>query len=638
MATKLQTVSELTAQTMKRLTRSHEEWISFLDTAAWLYKYPWHEQVMIYAQRPDAIACASFDTWHLPRFRRWINSGAKGIALIDDSGERPALKYVYDVSDTNTRYNIPFKLWELRGEHEAQVMDELTDHFGDIPEYAGLPFPDKLMGIIHIAVEDNAEDYLNALYKVTDGSSLDDLDKLNIEVSFKRALEVSIGYMALTRLGFDAREYYEHEDFIHVFDFNTSQTLSQLGAATGDIAVMVLRQIERSVRGIEKQERDTLADSIMLIENQIEKENERSVSHERDNVQQERGLSDPRYSDGRAADGTDRQIRDDAETLFEGKPQGNVQPSSDERQADRASLGDRQDGAGAGRADNGADGENRGTDRGTESRRPNGLGGADEQHQAPGGGNRIGGADLQLKQDEATEAESEKLPAFLSEEKIFGLLQKAFYTRGHSKEEIIAYFAEHSGTDERDAFIKDAFEQKVYNGIPVNGVMCGYRAQPEGLLMWEGNYLTRTSESRFSWALIEGFIEQLIERGEFAEVYQPQLFLSVPEQLSLIEQNTKRQPLPLAVSQQAIDEVLCSAGNNQNANLRICAYVQSGKSNAQLAGFLCEEYGTGGFGVHTSDGMMVSAWWDADGIRIAQGRRTALSSHGSRRRSVPVSF
>lgn len=271
MATKLQTVSELTAQTMKRLTRSHEEWMSFLDTAAWLYKYPWHEQVMIYAQRPDATACASFDTWHLPRFRRWINSGAKGIALIDDSGERPALKYVYDVSDTNTRYNIPFKLWELREEHEAQVMDELTDHFGDITEYAGLPFPDKLMGIIHIAVEDNAEDYLNALYKVTDGSYLDDLDKLNIEVSFKRALEASIGYMALTRLGFDAREYYEHEDFIPVFDFNTSQTLSQLGAATGDIAVMVLRQIERSVRGIEKQERDTLADSIMLIENELTK-------------------------------------------------------------------------------------------------------------------------------------------------------------------------------------------------------------------------------------------------------------------------------------------------------------------------------------------------------------------------------
>lgn len=209
----------------------------------------------------------------------------------------------------------------------------------------------------------------------------------------------------------------------------------------------------------------------------------------------------------------------------------------------------------------------------------------------------------------------------MSEEKIFGLLQKAFYTRGHSKEEIIAFFAEHSGTDDRDAFIKDAFEQKVYNGIPVNGVMCGYQAQPEGLLMWEGNYLTRASESRFSWALIEGFIEQLIERGEFVEIYQPQLFPSVPQQLSLIEQNTERQHLSLAVSQQAIDEVLCSAGNNQNANLRICAYVQSGKSNAQLAGFLREEYGTGGFGVHTSDGMMVSAWWDADGIRVAQGRR-----------------
>ena len=621
MATNLKTVSELTAQTMKRLTRSHEEWMSFLDTAAWLYKYPWHEQVMIYAQRPDARACASFDTWHLPRFRRWINKNAQGIALIDDSGARPMLKYVYDVSDTNTRFNIPFKLWEMRGEHEEQVLDELANHFGDISEYHGLPFSDRLMGIIHIAVEDNAGDYLDELVRVTNDSYLEDLDRLNIEVQFTRALETCIGYMALTRLGYDAREYFEHEDFLPVFDFNTSQTLSQLGAATGDIAVMVLREIERSVKSIERQELDTLADSIMLIDNGIEKETERSESHERDNVQQERGLSDSRYSDGRAADGADRQIRDDAENLSQGESQGNVQPSPYERQADRASIGDRQDGAGTGHADGGADGENRGFDRGTESTRPNGMGWADEQPKTFSRGGRDSGADLQLTEELPEKAESGKLPAFLSEKHIFALLQKASYIKLHQKRDIAEYFSAHSEYDERTLFVRDAFERDVFNGVLLDGDMYGYRAQADGMLMWEGNYLTRTAESLFSWSVIQELIGQLIERGEFVESYQPQFFPTVPEQISLVEQTASSNAASLAVSQQAIDEILCSAGNEENANLRICAYVQSGKTDDELAAFLKEEYGTGGFGLHASDGMIVSAWWNAGGIRIAQGKR-----------------
>ena len=620
MATNLKTVSELTAQTMKRLTRSHEEWMSFLDSAAWLYKYPWHEQVMIYAQRPDARACASFDTWHLPRFRRWINKNAEGIALIDDRGARPILRYVYDISDTNTRHNIPFKLWEMREEHEEQVMDELADHFGDIPEYEGLPFSDKLMGIIHIAVEDNAGDYLDELFRVTSGSYLEDLDRLNIEAQFTRALEASIGYMALTRLGFDAREYFEHEDFLPIFDFNTPQTLSQLGAATGDIAVMVLRQIERSVKNIERQELDTLADSIMLIDNGIEEETERSEGHERDNVQQERGLSDSRYSDGRAADGADRQIRDDAEIVSQGESQGNVQPSSYERQADRASVGNRQDGAGTGQAGGSANGENRGLDRGTERTRSDGMGGPLEQPQALSRGGRDSGTDLQLTEELPEKAESGKLPAFLMEDRIFGLLQKANYTKRHQKKDIAEYFSAHSEYDERTLFVRDAFEQSVYTGITLDGEMYGYQAQPGGLLMWEGNYLTRTAESLFSWGVVHELIGQLIERGEFVESYQPQLFPTVPEQISLIEQTAKSKAASLAVSQQAVDEVLCSAGNEENANLRICAYVQSGRTNSELAAFLKEEYGTGGFGLHASDGMIVSAWWNAEGIRIAQGK------------------
>lgn len=169
MATKLQTVSELTARTMHRLTHSVDEWMSFLDSAAWLYKYPWHEQVMIYAQRPDATACASIELWN-NAFRRWVNKGAKGIAIIDDSGAKPSLRYVFDGSDTNACHNVPFRLWEAREEHEEQILEELQNSFGEIGEYEGLSFFDQLSGIIQNAVADNSADYASALMRSLAGT------------------------------------------------------------------------------------------------------------------------------------------------------------------------------------------------------------------------------------------------------------------------------------------------------------------------------------------------------------------------------------------------------------------------------------------------------------------------------------
>ena len=416
MATKLQMMSELAAQTTQQLAQSVDSWKSFLNSAAWLYKYPFHEQVLIHAQRPDATACAPIELWN-NTFRRWVNKGAKGIAIIDDSGQKPTLRYVFDVSDTNTRYNVPFSLWQTRPEYEAQIVEELQNHFGNIG-VEDTDFSPVVLGIAINAVSDNYDDYKNELLKAAGNSALADMSDDEISSTFMVLLMTSVAHTVFVRLGIDAAAIFHGDEYESVTLFNSPDTIAQLGAATSDISEMVLRQIERSVRSVERQERDTLAKSQQVLQNE-DRKNERSVEHGTQ-LQAERGLPDTRYRDGRAAQGDYRQIRDDEEGVSQGASEWNVQRSAASEQADRASLGDRQDGAGTGRTDDGADGESRGRDGELESPRPNGVGAADEQHQEPSRGSGDSGdnpqlslfpsADEQIEQIE--QAEAEKSSAF----------------------------------------------------------------------------------------------------------------------------------------------------------------------------------------------------------------------------------
>ena len=416
MATKLQMMSELAAQTTERLTQSIDNWTSFLDSAAWLYKYPFHEQVLIHAQRPDATACAPIELWN-GTFRRWVNKGSKGIAIIDDSGQKPTLRYVFDVSDTNTRYNVPFSLWQTRPEYEAQIVEELQNHFGD----TGVENADiaaTVLGISINAISDNYRDYYEELLKAADNSALADISDDEISSTFVLQLMTSVSHTVLVRLGIDPAAIFHGDEYESIRLFNSPDTIAQLGAATSDISEMVLRQIERSVRSMERQERDALAKSQQVLQNE-DRKNERSVEHGTQ-LQAERGLSDSRYRAGRAADGGNRQIRDDEEGVSQSPSEWNVQRTLASEQADRASAGDRQDGAGTGRTDDGADGESRGRDGELESPRPDAMGAAYEQHPTESRGNGDSGdspqlslfpsADEQIEQIE--QAEAEKSSAF----------------------------------------------------------------------------------------------------------------------------------------------------------------------------------------------------------------------------------
>ena len=511
MATKLQMMSELAAQTTERLTQSIDNWTSFLDSAAWLYKYPFHEQVLIHAQRPDATACAPIELWN-GTFRRWVNKGSKGIAIIDDSGQKPTLRYVFDVSDTNTRYNVPFSLWQTRPEYEAQIVEELQNHFGDIG-VEDADFSSAVLGIAINAVSDNYRDYYEELLKVADNSALADMSDDEISSTFMVLLMTSVAHTVFVRLGIDPAAIFHGNEYDSVTLFNSPDTIAQLGAATSDISEMVLRQIERSVRSMERQERDTLAKSQQVLQNE-DRKNEKSVEHGTQ-LQAERGLSDSRYRDGRAADGGNRQIRDDEEGVSQSPSEWNVQRTLASEQADRASAGDRQDGAGTGRTDDGADGESRGRDGELESPRPDAMGAAYEQHPTESRGNGDSGdspqlslfpsADEQIEQIE--QAEAEKSSAFsvsqadLDNELVRGTGFKngkyrvyQFYQTIHAQQDALAFLKKEYGIGGHSHTYLDGSSGFVDHDAK------GIRFRVRG----------NDGEQNFSWRAIDSRLKELI--------------------------------------------------------------------------------------------------------------------------------
>ena len=383
-----------------QITASHESWTDFLKTSAQLYKYPYHEQLMIYAQRPNATACAGYELWN-EKMRRYVRRGSRGIALIDTSGDKPRIRYVFDVSDTGSRDDSrrPY-LWEYRPEHEDAVAAALEQEY-EISGEKGLA--DQLEQIAGQLANEYWQENQYDILHIVDGSFLEEYDEFNIGAQFRSAAAVSITYAVLSRCGLEPDKHFEHEDFLSIFDFNTPDTVTALGTAISEQSERVLRQIEITVKNYE---REHLA--------------ERSATHgEQPDLQPERGLPDSRPDD-HGTDGEHRQIREDAEKLPEGAPSGAVQQSAAVGEAVPASAGDRTDGDGAaGAHDAGAD-EIGGHDGESESLRPDALGGPHERPESAGRGNDSDGAYLQLsffpsereQIQRINEAESEKPSAF----------------------------------------------------------------------------------------------------------------------------------------------------------------------------------------------------------------------------------
>lgn len=391
MTRKANAISTLARETMARIVGSPAEWESFLRSAARMYKYAFPEQVLIYAQRPNATACATLEQWNRCRYRRWVKPGAVGIALLEDTGPQLGLKYVFDLSDTRqTPYSQPFFTWAYRPEYEEAVLESLENHFGEVE---GTGFSRRLHAIVGNLVEDNAAEYAAALQGGVAGSYLGDTDSPVLLELLKLAAAPSVEYMILCRLGLPAAPIGE-VDMQAVTLFNTLETAAQLGAAVSDIAKMALGRIERTVKSIEK-EAGTFAKSERVTENELEEEIKRSVGYGTD-IPAGGQLPDSRLDAGTGA-GSAGQVRDAAQAVPEGAPEGDIRRVIAERDAASPSVGGGPDSPNPGGTDHAGTGQGRGGARGTEGPRSAGMDRPDEQH-PPAGRGAGHGADLQLEE------------------------------------------------------------------------------------------------------------------------------------------------------------------------------------------------------------------------------------------------
>lgn len=640
MAIRYKALTELYQETQRKVT-APAEWQQFLTSACRNYRLSFDEQLLVYAQRQDATAVLEIERWN-KRFGRWVNRGANGIAVFDgEHSGKQRLKYYFDVSDTHAgRFTRPVPLWTVRPEYAPDIIEAMENSFGELEQKDDLGA--ALLSAAKNAVEDNIHDYLSELSHLTAGSFLEELDEYNVEVMYRRALQASIGYMLVVRCGLDPSDYYEDDDFRDVLNFNTPETLNALGVATGDISQMCLSEIARTTLALQRQPQkenrtfETTQENQYPVTEQKIKQPERSIEYDRDHIQQTGQLQPAEPSAPAGAGSGSWEIRITSPEVPEGEPQDHLHQSADQRQAERPSGGGRADGSLPDGSDGGADGQKRGRDGGTESPRSDEVGAAHEQPSERSGGNDSRGADLQLTEENAG---GEELPAFLDEKQIMAVIANKDDDLKYKKQQIELFFSVHTDQRERADYLKSAYQDR-YTEIIADGQRLGYKPQEDGLLMWEGSYLSRTKESVFSWDLVAGWTAQLIDKKEyFIQTDIRQLPTQESQQMSLFDfpsfgSSTPSEGEPQrslfsrpALSQQVIDEALCIGANDQNSRLIICAYFKKDKPLEDNTRFLMEHYGENGAGFYL-DSRKYSIWYNTEGIHVAEGetaQRTAAT-------------
>ena len=503
MPTKAELYAQMAEKVTTQLTGSWQEWAGFLTTASRLYKYPFHEQLMIYAQRPDATACAEYDLWN-EKMGRYVRRGSKGIALVDDSGDRPRLRYVFDISDTGTREHsrTPW-LWQLEERHldSVQAMLERTyDVSGD--DLAG-----QLTEVAGKLAEEYWTEHQQDFFYIVDGSFLEEYDEYNIGVQFKAAATVSITYALMSRCGLEPERYFDHEDFMAIFDFNTPATIGALGTAVSQINQQVLRQIGVTVRNAEREANQ-------------ERSKQDEQSHD---LYPERRLSDSRPEAEPAAGETPGQVRQDEENLPEGTPSHPLQPDAAEREAVPAPSGDRRDRPEQTGADDAPAGEGSGRDGGTESQRSHEVGGADEHLQSPGRGDPDGGAYQQLTLnlflseaeqiqsiDEAENVAHTSSAFSFAQNDIDHVLRLGGNT-DRQRERVVAAFEKQKTTAEIAEILKT-----LYHGGNGLGSVSAWYAE-DGIHLSHGKSVRYDRSAQvISWESAAERIGELLESGQFA--------------------------------------------------------------------------------------------------------------------------
>ena len=613
MARKFDLISELYERTCFAVTDNPVNWQSFLKTAGRNFRLRFDEQLLIYAQRPDATAVLEIERWN-GTFGRWVNRGAKGIAVFEDADRsRQRLIHYFDISDTHeSRHSRTVPIWEMRPDYEAEVIETLENTFGAVNDTTSIE--NVVKESIANAVEDNIADYISDFMSLGAGSDIEYLSADEANALYLELVRNSVSYMVMARLGLDSDKVYSPDDFAGISSFNSQEVLNAVGIATSDIAEMALLPVSRTISTLSKENR--IIDEQEQSEYNKDIKDERSQSDERNHIHDGGRLqsSEPEIA---GADGSDsRQMVADEENLSEGTSQNPVLQSSDERDYEQSLGGGSAESERTGGNSRKADGRESGTDRADESGRYDEMGSPDEQHQELGTGNREESGNIRLEYYDRNH-EDKSLPFFGGDDTIREILGTTPHLSA-SKEEIKDFYERNTDNATRTEYIKGIFNND-YTQLTLNdGRLVGYKTFQNVLHLWEGKYENRTAQSFYDWGVIAQHFEAMRLLGELTDTMKP--LPSMDGQLTLImgNQAEEQKTSAFTFSQEVIDAVLTRGSGVSEGKMRIYEQFEKSLSVKENADFLKNEYGWGG-SYPVIIGAGIDEQHDGKGITISKG-------------------
>ena len=614
MARKYDLISELYNRTCKTVVSNPQNWQAFLASACRNYKLRYDEQLLVYAQRPDATAVLEIEQWN-KIFGRWVNRGARGIAVFaDENRSRQRLTHYFDISDTHeSRYSRTVPIWDMRQEYEADVIETLESTFGEIENKSSLA--EAIMGAARNAAEDNIPDYLQDLYYATEGSSFEEVEEDIVAFIYKNVVTNSVAYMMMSRLGVDTDGYFELDDFRDVTNFNTQETLNALGFATSDIAEMGLTEISKTITALNRQNRIIVGQDRNEY-NKVENNDERSLDNERTDLH-DGGRLQPSEPETSTAAGSDfGQIRSDEERFSEGTSQSPLLQSPDEGRTDTALGGSGTESQQDGGNNPEPDGTERGSERTDESGGYDEMGSSDELPSQFGTGNRESGSDIRLEYYDRTH-EDKSLPFFGRDEVINEILRTTPHLSA-SLEEIKDYYERNPDNKDRTEYIKSIFNNDYTELTLEDGRTVGYKTFENVLHLWEGKYDSRTAQSFYDWAVIARHFEAMRLLGELSDSIKPLPSMDGQMTFILDGRAEEKKTSAFTFSQEIIDAVLANGSGFSEGKMRIYEQFEKSLSAKENADFLKNEYGWGG-SYPVIIGAGIDESHDGKGITITKG-------------------
>ena len=610
MASKLRLITDLYGETLTQISKNPDDWMSFLECAAMNYKYPFNDQVLIYAQRPEAVACAKIEAWN-KQVGRWVNRGAKGIALLSEDNGYTNLRYVFDIADTNSKFGKSFRLWSVPKPYEVDIIESLENKYGELEDKSSLGLAIK--SVSKIIVEDNMQDYLEDLKFYRENSSLEPMTDEAVQLLFQNALENSIAFSMIKRCGLNPNDYFTNEDFTPILAFDSYETITRLGVATSEISEMGIREIYNTIKKLRINEINKIRtfdiDKDLSYDVSESRETVERRNNDEYNLHTKRGLRDTRPSGTREQDSSGGQIRNNEVKVLEREQEISIHNSINEQSTSRTLDEYSRSSNGESRTDSIRNESQREDNRTNETTRPYEMDRLNEQLEDISRGDSSERIDLRLNNYDPSQSKTHYV---VVDEKINQILSTTPHLRKSNKE-IKDFIQNEKDVTKRAEYLKGIFN-KDYTGVIVDDQMYGYKTFDNGILFWKGNFLSRDTESFVSWEDLTYHYDAMILLNQLNDKIEP--LPSVTDQLSFLDENSEKSVSDLEFTQEFIDRYL----TEQHRDTKFSIYEQFSKSlsTENNINYLKNLYGISG-ATSTIKGSGIGVNTDYKGVRFNRG-------------------